>query len=188
MAPRFPVTLCDTKTKQLALLVGVLCLTSSEMGAAELVVQSASARPGETVEIAILLNPQETSVAAVVFEIDYDVTKLQFKPTSSSETASVLAIELDGFAVETFDDRAAAGRVGIAVYDPIAPVVALPAGVIATLRFQVRQSAGGYAAVTIAGRPPDAADPDGKSVPITANSAPTGVAISGGRARAVRVD
>lgn len=119
--------------------------------------QSVTGTAGREVTIPVVLQGGASPVAAVVFEVEYDPGKLEFTP--ATDRIGSFEFEAQSFATDSPQ------RIGIAVYDPEAPVRDLPDGTVIPLRFRVRPDATGFAAVRVSTTPgPDAANMLGNRV------------------------
>jgi hypothetical protein len=181
------LNLCKLKRKSLLAKISLvlLGLTAVPAEAFDLVIQSGVGAAGTSVQVPVSLTSGEASVAAVVFEVEYDFTKLEFQ--GGSAQGALAAGAKSGHTAVLVEHSAPSGRIGIAAYDAEAPVAALPDGVLMTLQFAIRPAAEGFAAVRISGLPlPDAADAEGRKVEGKPSpSGATGVFITDSRANVV---
>ena len=163
--------------------MAILVTFSGSAGAFELSVQSATSPAGRVIDLPVRLRTGDTPISALVFEIEYDSSRLVFDPqTSKSE---IPPEDKSGYATDLFSEAIERGRIGVSVYDPAAPITVLPDGNIVTLRFQVKTAAEGFAQVRVTGSPaPDAADAAGQRVvQWNPGDERTGIFIAASRAR-----
>jgi hypothetical protein len=116
-------------------------------GAWSVVVGSASAAPGDSVDIPILLETGNVEISAIAFAIEWDPEKLLL----AGDPAAGSKVDLPVPARFTSSSwvSSAGSSIGITVYDRERPIEALPEGPVAILRFRVRPEAQGFAAVTV---------------------------------------
>lgn len=166
------------KSSPWSVILLLLATAPKPAAALDLVVQSTVGEPGTSVQIPINLASRGASVAAVVFEVEYDLTKLEFEGSSSQ--AALPADARNGHTVGTVKHSAETGRIGMAAYDALAPVEPFQDGPLTALQFKIRPRAEGFAAVRIAAQPAaDAADAAGRRVEVGPPAAgATGVFIT----------
>lgn len=163
MSAWIPVSRSSTGTKNF-LLQALLLLSLPVSGLAyDLAVESRVAKSGAAVELPIRFRTQTTPVAALVFEVAYDSTRLIFDaPAAKTRMGIPTSVN---HAADLFTPAVVTGRIGISIYDPAAPVSTLSDGNVVMMRFLVRPEAEGFAEVRVVGSPaPDAADAAGNKV------------------------
>lgn len=143
----------------------LLCLVSFNLTAqsepARLLLSSSAANAGGVIEIDIRLEGSQSRIAALTCVIEYS-EQLSFAPSRGSMSGVTFNLP-SGFVAHTFPmpDR----RLGIAIYDPDAPVSVLSDGLLARVRFEVVPNAEGSASVRL--EPSlDAADRNAQTVPL----------------------
>jgi hypothetical protein len=111
------------------------------------VVGSASATPGDSVDIPILLETGGVEISAIAFTIEWDSAKLLL----AGDPAAGSKVDLPVPARFTSSSwvSSAGSSIGVTVYDRQRPLESLPDGPVAILRFRVRPEAQGFAAVTV---------------------------------------
>jgi hypothetical protein len=181
------LNLCKLKRKSLLANISLVLLGLTGVPAAgfDLVIQSGVGAAGTSVQVPVSLSSGEASVAAVVFEVEYDFTKLEFQ--GGWAQGALAAPAKSGHTAALVEHSAPSGRIGIAAYDAEAPVAELPDGLLMTLQFAIRPTAEGFAAVRVSSVPlPDAADAEGRKVESKPSPGEaTGVFITGPRADVV---
>ncbi len=170
------------KPKQMPrLFAALLCLLAFDLTAQEeparLLLTSSAASAGAAVEIEIHLENSQSRIAALTFVVEYDASRLAFDLRSSG---SRVTFNLpSGFVAHTFP-MPEQGRLGIAIYDPDAPISVLSDGLLARIRFDVVPNAEGTASVRLEA-PLDAADRNAETVPLAGPSSPLVLPLSSGR-------
>lgn len=162
----------------------LISLLGSPLGAYELKLSSAASQPGRFVEMPVSFASHGTPVAALVFEVEFDTSRLQFDLGIGKIGVSASASESD-YTATTFNEALGNGRIGISIYDPLAPISRIPDGELLRLRFLIREGAEGFAYVRVALTPgPDAADASGMKVAVWNPSVQqSGVFIAAARAQ-----
>lgn len=133
----------------LAGLTLLLGFASAAWGAEEwrLTVGSATATPGQSIEIPITLTTGDTPVAAIAFTVTYDPARLilDADPSAGSKVEVPVPTEFTSSSWLSV----AGNSIGITIYDGAAPIGTLPDGTLALLRFRVLPGAEGFAPVRI---------------------------------------
>ncbi len=99
-----------------------------------------AASGGSAVQVPISFAADGSEIAALTFVIDYDETWLSFATTDANNDSIPDALSLslpEGFSASVPAVDTTAGTISIFVGDTVAPLAALPDGVIATLTFTV---------------------------------------------------
>lgn len=125
-------------------------------------VGSASAMPGDMVEIPIELRAGSARISAIAFSIDYDDTRLIL----AGDPAAGSKVDIpapDRFTASSWLSSSGPA-IGIAVYDRQRPIETLPDGPLARLRFRVRGDASGFAPITIRAGSLSASSPEGRVI------------------------
>lgn len=151
-----------------ALVVAVAALFTAQLAHAatwELEIASVSGRPGELVDVPVTLRTGELHLAALSFTIRYDASRLSL--AADPAAGSKVEITAPGeFTASSWTSATGEGELGVVIYDPAPPVAALPDGVLATIRFRIREGAEGFAPVALSrDYPPSGADERARALP-----------------------
>lgn len=160
--------------RKLTLWSTIVFSVTAPLGAMDLVIQSTSGEPGATVQVPLLLTSRGATVAALVFEVEYDFTRLEFEGSSGLPAGA-----RNGHTVSVVTHTGEKGSIGLAAYDAAAPVQPFPDGLLTSLRFRIQPAAEGFAVVRIATRPAaDAADSEGRRIQVHPPMDATGIFIT----------
>ena len=140
-----------TPTLRIGLLMVALAafpqLTAAAPGAWSVLVGSASAAPGDSVDIPILLETGGVEISAIALTVEWDSEKLLL--AGNPAAGSKVDLPVPARFTSSSWVSSAGSSIGITVYDRQRPLESLPDGSIAVLRFRVRPEAQGFAAVTV---------------------------------------
>ncbi|MFN2441734.1 MAG: cohesin domain-containing protein, partial [Thermoanaerobaculia bacterium] len=162
----------------LAALAAVPPLATAAPGTWTVMTGSASAAPGDSVDVPILLQTDGVSISAIAFTVEWDADKLLL----AGDPAAGSKVDLPAPAHFTSSSwvSSAGSSVGVTVYDRQRPIESLADGPLAILRFQVRPQAQGFARVAVRTGSLSASAPQGTLVN-GAGIIPGGVSISSAR-------
>ena len=156
---------------------------SAQEEPAKLVLASGAVSTGGEIEIEVRLDDADSRVSALTFVIDYDASKLALDAVNPrSRVMFDLPSGFVGHAFPFPDE----GRLGIAIYDPDAPLSVIADGLLARIRFSVLPEAQGTAAFAIEPSA-SAADADATLVPLVVPVDPVGVTLPGTSAAPRRI-
>ena len=142
---------------------------------------SVSAAAGEPTEIEIRVDAAAADIAAIAFVIDYDESRLAIAEDSAKHPRIQVSLPPE-FTSSVFLLSESTGKIGISLYDPVAPISTLSTSVMARLRFQVRSSAEGFARVALAvDESPSVAGRAGNRIEGSYTSVAGGIAITAQR-------
>jgi hypothetical protein len=139
------------KTLPFGLLMAALAVIpqvgTAAPGAWSVVAGSASAAPGDSADIPILLETEGVAISAIAFTVEWDSDKLLLAGDPAAGSKVDLPVPAR-FTSSSWVSQSGSS-LGITVYDRQRPLESLPDGPVAILRFRVRPEAQGFAAVTV---------------------------------------